>query len=164
MMSFSYSVMYNGPWKIPLYAYAVQYFFQLHTYILHTYDQCEDKFSRLFLLTLSVKAKRISNLIVCVLGWSTDWGADRWIQGGILPLRQGWRRHHHHQGVGNCKFQQHSFINSSTNIKQYRVAKANCWIITADCNDVWTSDVDSFPTYCIWCNAMAGFDKKTIIM
>ena len=104
MMSFSYSVMYNGPWKIPLYAYAVQYFFQLHTYILHTYDQCEDKFSRLFLLTLSVKAKRISNLIVCVLGWSTDWGADRWIQGGILPLRQGWRRHHHHQGVGNCKY------------------------------------------------------------
>ena len=74
-------------------------------------DQCEDKFSRLFLLTLSVKANRMSNLIVCVLGWSTDWGADRWVQGGILPLRQGWRRHHHHQGVGNCKFQQHSLNN-----------------------------------------------------
>ena len=104
-------------------------------------DQCEDKFSRLFLLTLSVKANRMSNLIVCVLGWSTDWGADRWVQGGILPLRQGWRRHHHHQGVGNCKFQQHSLNNFLQPISSSKgsPSKANCWIFIAD---------------------MTGFDKR----
>eukprot|EP00961_Rhodomonas_salina_P064921 873499-Rhodomonas_salina.3 len=28
-------------------------------------------------------------------------GADRRVQGGFLPFRQGWRWHHHHQGAGN---------------------------------------------------------------
>ncbi len=36
-----------------------------------------------------------------IVGRPVDRRADRRIQGGLLPLRQGWRRHHHHQGVGH---------------------------------------------------------------
>merc|ERR1711967_126019 len=31
----------------------------------------------------------------------THRGTDRRVQGGLLPLRQGWRRYHYHQGAGN---------------------------------------------------------------
>ncbi len=36
-----------------------------------------------------------------IVGRPVDRRADRRVQGGLLPVRQGRRRYHHHQGVGH---------------------------------------------------------------
>ena len=73
-------------------------------YNIESYPYCSDNNDFVLFLSPSVRPLPTKTNWVIVSGWPTDWRTDRWIQRGILLVRQRRRWHNHHQGVGNSKY------------------------------------------------------------